>query len=172
MHVQGPVKGPEEGSWRLGPLQRDRGAPLGRPQPTRSRLGASRGSPRRQSRAVEIHTQAQRSRGGGARLIGRPVGRRHRRARSTHATHPPRRAAAVSGGSNGHAAASSGRYDMRGRPAWALVAPSARPHLRTPLKRLSSTEHPPGSRTPLPPAVLEARTASGSDLRVRVGPTA
>ena len=43
------------------------------------------------------------------------------------------------------------------------VETDSQAHLFTPLKRLSVMEHPPGSRTPLPPAVLEAKTASGSD---------
>ena len=94
---------------RLRPLQGGRGAPPGRPQPARGRLGASWGAPRRRSRVAEIGMQAQRSRGGGARPLGRPVGRRHRRARSMHAGHACARATAIGGGRDSRAAALSGR---------------------------------------------------------------
>ena len=44
------------------------------------------------------------------RPLGRPVSVRHRRTRSTHATHACRRIGAIGGRRNGHAAASSRRY--------------------------------------------------------------
>ena len=56
-HVQGPINGPSEGAKRPVPLQRDRGAPPGRPQPARSLVGAARASLRGQSRAAEISMQ-------------------------------------------------------------------------------------------------------------------
>ena len=118
---------PSVGPWRLGSLLHDRGAPLGRHRPARSLLGASRGSPRRQSRAAEMSTQAQHSRGSGTRPLGHPVGRRRRRSRSTHATHTCARTTAVGEGRDRRAAASSGRCTAHRHPARAPVAPSARP---------------------------------------------
>ena len=56
-HVQGPINGPSEGAKRPVPLQRDRGAPPGRPQPARSLVGAARASLRLRSRAAEISMQ-------------------------------------------------------------------------------------------------------------------
>ena len=80
-HLPTPIQSPTLGSWRLRPLQWDRGVPLGRSQPAWRRLSAARGSRdgllARPRDARPMTAQPRRLRGRPARCMRPPTRRAH-----------------------------------------------------------------------------------------------